>query len=538
MVAVGSRLKTTAAPVRLAAYAGFRAWRGATGKAALVLGTITFCFFYGASFAVFGPSGFVFLAVPIIILTLLVIWALPDLDWAPRGLIEGLLYLAVIAQYVWPNYLAIAVPGLPWITVNRLIGYPLFIIALICISSSREFRSRLVTVGSRSLWTAGLFGGFLVLEVFSIVLSKDKGFSLNKIVVVLIDSPKLLIGAYLFMQPGQLTRFFRTLWAVALFVGLIGLWQYRLHHVPWAGHIPAFLRIDDPAVQEALNGSGRAYTNIYRVNSTFVTSLGLSEFQALIFPFVIYTMVNPGPWLLRLSAAASLPFMFYVVLLTGSRLGVVGCLLSGCLYPAFLGLRRWRRERSSLLAPAVSLTYPILFGAVMVSTLFIGRLKTHIWGGGAQKASSDARLEQLHQAIPLLLHNPFGYGIGRGAATLGYAPFGFLTIDSYYLLIALEFGVCGFVLFYGLIVLGVIKAGWLSLESQYAEREQGLAVPICVALISFIIIKGVFAQPDNVELMYLMLVALMVCEARRPLKESSDVVQCTLLGQRDQVAQP
>ena len=514
MVALEPWLRKSATPAKLAGYSDFRRWRRLAIQASLIIPLLAFCFIYGAALALFGPSILVPLAVPIILLTLMVIWALPDARSPPLNSLGLLLYISLVAQYVWPNYLAISLPGLPWITVSRLIGYPLFLLALTCLSISTEFRKTLSGIVETSPGLASLVGGFLLLQVLSVAMSHDKSASVNKVLVNLVDFPRYLIAAYLFARPGQIKRLFQTFWAVAIFVGLLGVWQYRLHHVPWAGHIPSFLRINDPAVQEALNGSGRAYTDIYRVNSTFVTSLGLSEFLALVFPFVIYTLGRPGPLLVRLGALVSLPFIVYVVLLTGSRLGVVGCLLSTCLYPAFIGLQRWRREKSSLLAPAVSLAYPVLFAAVLCSTFFVGKIKSHIWGGGAQKASSQARLDQLHMGIPLLVHNPLGYGIGRGAETLGYAPYGFLTIDSYYLLIALEYGVIGFAVFYGMIALGIIKAGKLAIEPIYSDQDQGLAVPICVALISFIIIKGVFAQSDNVGLMYLMLMALMALAYR------------------------
>ena len=508
MVTLSSWPRRRRLAATLATYSGFRSWRRLAVKGALIVFLVAFCFLYGAVFALFGQSVLIVIAIPLVVLTLLVIWALPDVSNAPLGFLYCLFYVSVITEYVWPNYLAISLPGLPWITVGRLVGYPLFLLALTCLSISNHFRKTVLGAAKTSPWLTALVGAFLLVQVLSVIISTNKIISLNKIAVIIVDFPRLLIALYIFSRPGQIRRFFYTLWAAAIFVGLLGIWQYKLHHVPWAGHIPSFLRINDPAVQEALNGTGRAYTNDYRINSTFVTSLGLSEFMALLFPFVIFALVNKGPIVVKFAALASLPLMIFVVLLTGSRLGVVGCLLSICLYPAFIGLRRWLGDKSSLLAPAVSLAYPVLFAAAVCSTFFIGRLKAHVWGGAAQKASSDARTDQIHMGIPMIIHNPLGYGIGRGADTLGYAPYGFLTIDSYYLLVALEYGVIGLTIFCGMIALGIAKAGRLAVEPAYRDSEQGLTVPICVALISFFIIKSVFAQPDNVWLMYFMLMAL------------------------------
>ena len=504
-------------PPTLAAYSSFRRWRITVFKIVAFPTLAIFSFLYGAAFALFGPSLLIVIVTPIVVLSLLVIWALPDVRAPPLSLLVTLFYISVVADYAWPNYLAITFRGLPWITISRLIGYPLFLLSLTCLSVSSEFRNRIYDVIKASPWLSALVAAFLFIQIFSVTMSSDKAASVNKLVGVVVSSPRLLIALYLFSQKGKIKNFLVLLWGTAMFVGFLGLWQYKLHHVPWAGHTPAFLQVSDPVVLAALGGTSRAYTNEYRINSTFITSLGLSEFMALVYPFIVYILVNRGSFVLRVAAGLSLPVTFLVVLLTGSRLGVVGCLLSTCLYPAFVGLRGWRRDKGSLFAPAVSLAYPVLFAAAVGSTFFIGRLKAHVWGSGAQAGSTNSRLDQIRMGLPKIIHNPLGYGIGRGADTLGYQPYGFLTIDSYYLLIALEYGVVGFLLFYGAIVLGIVKAGRLAIEPEYFDLEQGLAIPICVALISFIIIKGVFAQPDNINLMYFMLTFLAALAYRRSL---------------------
>src|SRR3546814_3454577 len=83
-----------------------------------------------------------------------------------------------------------------------------------------------------------------------------------------------------------------------------------------------------------------------------------------------------------------------------------------------------------------------------------------VWGGGAASYSTQARIEQYQKGLGLVMENPLGYGIGRGSVTLGFTnPEGVETIDTYYLLILLEYGVLGFLIFYGLFLTGIWKAG-------------------------------------------------------------------------------
>jgi hypothetical protein len=508
-------------PAKLATYSTFRGWRRSALKATLVGFAAAFCVLYGAAYAVIAPFLLVFLALPVALLFLLAIWALPDSNRAPLAATVALFYTSLVLSYVWPNYLAVHIAGLPWITVNRLVGYPLALLCLICLSTSEDFRSKISQVARRSPYLSGFIVAFTAAQVMSVVVSNDRSVSIDKLTVAIIGYAWMAVGVYIFCRRGEITRLFFIMWGIVLFVGGIGLWQLKLKHVPWAGHIPSFLDVNDPELmQNVLYGLTRAYTTQYRVNSVFTTSLGLSEFTALIFPFVIHLFLYSKSVVIKVAAVATLPFMATIVLITGARVGVIGCLLSVSLYPAFLGVRRWRQNPSGLLGPAVTLAYPVMFAGVMLSTLFIGRLKTHIWGGGAQAASTLSRTEQLKLAIPLILHNPIGYGIGRGAATLNYQPFGFVTIDSYYLLITLEFGVVGFFIYYGMLALGIVKAIRLAVRPSYLDDEQGYAIPIGIALCSFFIIKSVFSQPDNVGLISLMIIMLMALEWRVTRREA------------------
>src|SRR3546814_17019830 len=114
-----------------------------------------------------------------------------------------------------------------------------------------------------------------------------------------------------------------------------------------------------------------------------------------------------------------------------------------------------RSTRTDTLFPYTTLfrsilAYPLLFTGFIVSTFFVQRLNRMVWGGGAASYSTQARIEQYQKGLGLVMENTLGYGIGRGSVTLGFTnPEGVETIDTYYLLILLEYGVLGFLIFYG-----------------------------------------------------------------------------------------
>jgi O-antigen ligase len=116
------------------------------------------------------------------------------------------------------------------------------------------------------------------------------------------------------------------------------------------------------------------------------------------------------------------------------------------------------------------------------------------------------RIEQWKLGIPKILTHPWGYGIGKGNEALGFVDVnGALTIDSYYLLVALEYGVIGFIVYYGMFFFAIYLIAKKSLSPALFEKENALIIPVGIALLNFIVIKSVFAQPDNHAIVFMIL---------------------------------
>ena len=129
------------------------------------------------------------------------------------------------------------------------------------------------------------------------------------------------------------------------------------------------------------------------------------------------------------------------------------------------------------------------------------------------KFSNESRIIQYQTGIPKILSHPFGHGIGMGGEALNFVDStGFKTIDSYYLMIALEYGIIGFAIYYGMIALSIWHAGRYSFfHKRPPTREEALLVPLMVSLLNFLVIKSVFSQQDNHPLIFMemgMIVAL------------------------------
>jgi hypothetical protein len=479
-----------------------------------------FCLIYGFFFSAFAPAYFVIFASPLAILLLLVIWALPDLNWAPTRLLGGTFYATFIALIVWPNYLAIALPGLPWITFVRLTSTPLVILLLICISISSEFRSTL----HRSLHAIPaipiLLAIFVVIQLYSIGLSKDISSSIQKFIVAQTTWTVVFVaGTYVFLRPGEIRRWAMVLWAMAVFVSLIAIWEFRLGHVLWLGHIPGFLKINDEAVQAILAGNMRAGTNLYRAQATFSTPLGLAEYLALTLPFVLHFTTRRFANRIRAAAMLSIPVILYGCYLTNAKLGMIGSLIGILLYVFAASFQSWRRNKQSLVAASVLLSYPLSVALLAAAMFASHRFSVMILGNdGSHAASTAARALQFATGWQKFLQWPFGYGIGMGGATLGMGQdLGYITIDSYYLSVLLEYGIAGFIVYYGLFLIAIFEPARRSLFAMKENEDRSFLLPIGISLAAFVVIKSVFSQQDNHPVVFMMLGALMaIVASNRP----------------------
>ena len=490
----------------LAHYTGSNAMRRNRKRLMWLFGGLSF--FYGIAFALLSTFFLLQLALPLIVLALLVVWLLPEMGWAPVNLLDKLLLWFIVALLCWPDYLALAFPGLPWITAIRLVGIPLALTMLISLSVSGDFRKKLLeTINSApAVWK--LLAAFIVTALVSIAFSKDIGLSVNKFIVAQLYWTSIFFAAaYVFTRPGRSVLLTYMLWIVVLLVSFIGVWEWRLQSIPWAGSIPSFLKIEDPVVQNILSAKSRAATGIYRVQSKFTTPLGLAEFLALATPFVLHLLMTTRYMVVRLGAMATIPLIFYVIILTDSRLGAVGFFMSFLLYLLAWGALRWRKHEDSLFGPAVVISYPLIFVMFIISTFFVGRLRAMVWGTGAQKFSTQSREAQFDAGIPMVLKHPWGHGIGRGAETLNFRnQAGELTIDTYFLAVGLEYGVIGFFVYYGMFLYAIWYGAKALIDAR--TRDTFVLAPLCIALTNFFIIKSIFSQQENHPLVFALLGAV------------------------------
>lgn len=465
-----------------------------------------FCIVYGFFYAVTAPYLIVPLAVPIAILGLLAIWALPENNVVPTKAMELSFSALMIGLVLWPNYLALALPGLPWITMVRLTAFPMAFFLLISLSASTHFREQILDTAKAAPLVFRLMLIFSIDVLITIPFSHHLSDTVNKVILQQLEwTCVFLVSLFIFRTPGRVERYLFLMLAVTVPLILLAVLESEEQHVLWAGHVPSFLRVEDPSAQRALAGAVRGATGQYRTKVTFSTALGLSEFAALMTPFALHWAVARFNIIIRLIALAMIPTLYFVVRMTDLRLGVAGYLVSLLVYLLFWSLVRWRRRIGDLMSATIVYAYPTMFLAVVASTMFVHKIHVIVFGGGSTAASNEARGNQFKMAFPVLLKNPIGHGAGQSGDVMGYGAGDFVAIDSYYISIALDYGVLGLAMYVGIFAMVIGGAVAVMLRARPTDdREIGLLMPLATCLCAFLVIRGVFGQPDIHPLIFML----------------------------------
>lgn len=470
------------------------------------------CLVYGFFFALTAPYLIVPFAAPVGILGLLAIWAMPEARTAPVRALELCFSAFLIGLILWPNYLALSLPGLPWITMTRLTTFPMAFLLLISLSISSDFRRKMLESASGAPLVLNLLLAFSVTTFVSLPFSHGIGDSLNRTLIQQLNwTAVFLVSVYIFRTPGRAERYVGLLLLLAIPSAALGWLEFQEQHVPWAGHVPSFLRVQDESAQRAMEGAVRSATGQYRSKGSFSTALGLAEYMGLMTPFAIYWAVGRKTLLHRLVGLAMLPTIYIVVRMTDSRLGLLGYLVALTTYVFLWSLVRFRRRANDIVAATIVYAFPAGLIALLGSSMVFHKVHVLIFGGGAQAASNDHRQEQFRMAIPAVLRNPIGHGTGESGRAMGYGSGDFIAIDSYYITLGLDYGVVGLFLYaamFAVVIAAIVRI--LIRAEDTKDPELVMLIPIAAFLAAFLVVRSVFSQPD-IHPMIFMVLGMAVC---------------------------
>lgn len=481
--------------------------------------------FYGLLSAILPMQLLMYAAAPILAIAALCLWLLPDRGGVYESYYAKLLTMVVAFHILFPPYIALNFPGLPWISPMRVLVGMLAAAFLFNLASSSQMRNMAFNAVSAVPEINKLFWAFWALTVVTIPLSVDIPASMTKFFNNQIFwTMMFVLAAFVGRQQGVISRTMTVMFVAVLPTAIMTIFEYRAQSVVWVPYVPNWLWGDEELIIELLSSSARAGTDVYRARGTTAVSLYYAQYLAIAFPAGLYILSKTdGLW--RKSAVIAALMLYAVAMfLTGARTAMAGLLVALVSFIFLIALRNRTQNPNSLGATATIIAYPALLAVVTVLVLTWRRAYVMILGGGQHQASSDARETQWRIGLEILKRNPFGHGASRSGEVLGYTnAAGDLTIDTYFLSVMLDYGVVALPIFVTMFVLPI----YFALEGnrrRYQDPELGWLIPIGIGLMNLAIIASVLSSESNFSVVFIMLGFSVALVARMRAELGTNVV--------------
>ena len=389
---------------------------------------------------------------------------------------KTLLYILVFLLALLPDELALRSDKLPDISALRLILFLLSIFFLVGYLYDRRFNDSVdyFVKNNRLLFFIffAFFGWRILVSLLSPYGSGSVGTAIRDIFYFAV--PFFLCMSCLHYQ--------RAVVSLAQLVGVsavicltIGLIEYITGFRLYAAMTPA-----DSSWNIIDDVKGR-YVGIL---ATFPHPLAMGAFMALVmsFGFLLYSHQNGNR---RYQAMLVMSVGLVGILISTSR-GALGAIVTGVVFNCFIlfsALYGRVNGRQKLLAAGLFGPAAIfIIGAILFAVAFA----LVVGAGAEQYSSAAARVLQLQMAVDPILNRPlYGYGVGSAAEALGMKS---LSVDNYYLTVALESGGVGLLLF--LVIQGVFlyRATRLYFRHKYSSYRL-LAVLLVVQYTQLLVVS-------------------------------------------------
>lgn len=451
-----------------------------------------------ASTVIFPPLGAAFLLPPLIA----IVAVAPALKAAPRTLALSLLSIAAFLLAVWPVYLFVKLGPLPILTPPRLVLYAVSALWAYDMTFSRLRRAQFAFAVRKSGAVSAAVFVFFLLGLLSLPFAEGRSISIPEFVrqLMIWFVPYCAVLTYCRRQR-DFVRLLKAFAAGAFVVALIAICEAATHRL-LADLLSPFISDDAEWLRNAQ--AEKIRDGAFRAQASHTHPLSLGEHLALSAPFALAFLVGARKIRSRLFWAAAFLAIALAAVATHSRGAMLVMSIAVLSMAAVLAFRFLKRAHAAPFRPLAAL---VLAGALLVSPLATGRFGDFVSGKGgmSQYNSSQSRLDQIEQAWPKIMKRPIGgYGTGRATRVLGYWG-RTLTIDDYYLTLALDLGLLGPLAFLAMLIAWGAAA---MRRFQASHASLGVIYLACAAsALSIAVSRMVSSQTGNLAILFVVMAA-------------------------------
>jgi hypothetical protein len=399
---------------------------------------------------------------------------------------------------VCPIYLPFKFGPLPGLNPTRVSFGVVICAAAFALITSPDLRARLSQRIAGLGWVFKLIVGFMAWLMIASLIADESIASLYAFAKDFLPGlMMLLVVLALYRDRGDIERTAAWLWLGAGVACAIAIYEWRTNSNPFIG----LMAIDtDDLIGLDWIVSYRLRGGEYRVSGPFAHPLTFGEYLAMVTPVAIMlAAMARRPWL-RLAAAVSVPLFLFVSYLTHTRSSSIALAAGLFAMLTLVGLRAVRRRDR----PGLAMLGWFVLVVVLASAVFASGAITNLAQGrtAEEAGSSRARILMFERGAALVADQPLqGYGLGTAAAVIGPMPgHRTLTIDSFFLSLALESGVVGLVLFVSAMSILLVRLAVTSVSAPGGEAWVLMA--FATGLAASMITKVVLSLNHNLNLFF------------------------------------
>lgn len=471
---------------------------GLFAKAGWWLGFTLYVALAAATTVILPPAAALFLLPP-----LAVLWTkAPEARATPRHLAFTLILVAAVLLAVWPVYIFVKLGPMPILTPPRIVLYAVSAMWIYDMAVSRLRRAQFALAVRRSRAITGSVFGIFALGLVSLPLAEGKALAVpeffRQTMIWLIPFCAVLTYCRRERDFERLVKAFVLGAVIVAGIAIIEAATQQLMAIVLSPLIQGdAIWLQNVQEQKIRDG-------FFRAQASHTHPLSLGEHMAFVAPFALAFAARAKESRTRWLWAAAFLLILLGAVATNSRGAALGMTIALGLMAVIFIVRFFRKQQAARFRPLVGLATALLLAASPI--IAVG---THAMvsgkGGASASNSTQSRLDQMEQAWPKIMKRPvLGYGTGRSSRILGFWG-QTLTIDNYYLTLALDFGFPGPLAFLAMLVAFGISGMKRAITAAPSMTAIYLACAASAA--SIVISRTITSQTGNLAMIFVLIAA-------------------------------
>jgi hypothetical protein len=392
---------------------------------------------------------------------------------------------AFFLMLTWPVYLTVSLGPIN-ITPARIMSALAIVVVSLFILVFQHRTLQFIQVVSKNPVMMATFVVYLIWRLISDAVGTDPPSSFLLTILDLVSSGFFLITLMAVAMSSSRAIIEAIFWADLIFI-VVGMFELVAGYsvAPFLTHFSS-MSPDLLAAYAIDNYRG----DIFRVRALSSHPILFGSYIAAVIPVLLHLRVNGRRIEIRILSVVLLALSPLMLIASNARSALAGAAVALFCFYALRAIRVGRRDPKFLALIFVVGTVAIT-GALATSAASGGLDAANQLIAGRDKierSSSEARMEMLDRGTNALQERPIaGYGDGQASIVAGLRGIhNIVTIDSYFLAVALNFGIPGLIINV-LFFITILRAGYIASTRPGLNADQSgisalTAASVCILL--------------------------------------------------------